>query len=91
MRRRDAPSIWAAAWADALRAMSLGWELAVPICGGVLLGHVMDRFLHTGSVATVGMLVFGVMVGFYNVGRRIHEEIERDRQEYLNRKRGEDG
>jgi F0F1-type ATP synthase assembly protein I len=71
--------VWAAAWADALRGMSLGWDLAVPICGGGVVGHLLDRYLHTGYVTTVGLLFLGVAVGFYNVGRRIQQEIARDR------------
>ena len=75
--RRD--QVWAAAWTDALRGMSLGWDLAVPICGGGVVGHLLDRYLHTGYATTVGLLFLGVAVGFYNVGRRIQQEIARDR------------
>ena len=59
--------------------MSLGWDLAVPIFGGVLLGYALDRHFGTGYVFTMGLLVLGVMVGAYNFGRRIRDEIERDR------------
>ena len=88
MQKRDKPNaspqghreyVWAAAWADALRAMSLGWDLAVPICGGGVAGYLLDRHLGTGYVTTVGLLFFGVVVGFYNVGLRIQEELARDR------------
>jgi len=72
-------NIWSAAWADALRAISLGWDLAIPICGGAVLGYFLDRHFQTGYVVTMGLLVLGVMVGFYNVGRKLHYEIERDR------------
>ena len=34
-------------WRDALRAMSLGWDLAVPIFGGVLIGYFLDRHFET--------------------------------------------
>lgn len=65
---------------DALGALSLGWDLGVPICGGTVLGHFLDRHFQMGHVFTLGLMVLGVMVGFYNVGRRIRYEIERDRQ-----------
>jgi len=56
-------------WRDALRAASLGWDLALPMFGGVLLGHVLDRWLGTGYVWTLGLLVLGIGTGFYNVLR----------------------
>ena len=72
-------NVWQAAWADALRAMSLGWDLAIPICGGALLGHYLDRRLGTGYVTTMGLLVLGIMVGVYNAGRKIQRELQLDR------------
>jgi len=79
MSKKDERNTWSAAWADALRATSLGWDLAIPICGGAVLGHFLDRHFGTGHVVTMGLLVLGVMIGFYNVGRKIQQEIERDR------------
>jgi len=70
--------VWSAAWADALRGTSLGWDLAVPICGSAVLGYVLDRYLRTGYVVTVGLLFLGVMVGFYSVLRKLQAEIARD-------------
>lgn len=72
-------AVWHAAWRDALRTTSLGWDLAVPIFGGAVLGYFLDRRFHTGPVVTIGLLFLGVMVGFYNVGRQIQHEIARDR------------
>ncbi|MBE9508693.1 MAG: AtpZ/AtpI family protein [Chloroflexi bacterium] len=67
-------------WICALAATSLGWDLALPIFGGVLLGHLLDRWLDTGYVYTLGLLVLGIVIGFYNVARAIGREIERDQQ-----------
>ncbi len=67
-------------WTYALAATSLGWDLALPIFGGVLLGHLLDRWLDTGYVYTLGLLVLGIVIGFYNVARAIGREIERDQQ-----------
>lgn len=58
-------------WREALRATSLGWDLALPIFGGVLMGYVLDRSLHTGYVLTLGFLLFGIATGFYNMIRSI--------------------
>jgi len=73
-------AVWSAAWADALRATSLGWDLAVPICGAGVVGYLLDRYLRTGYVVTVGLLFLGVMIGFYNVVRKLQAEIARDRR-----------
>ena len=56
-------------WREALRATSLGWELALPIFGGVLVGYYLDRWLGTRYIFTVGLLFAGVAAGFYNVLR----------------------
>jgi ATP synthase protein I len=60
---------WAALWREALTATTLGWELALPIFGGVLLGYYLDRWLGTGHIFTLGLMVFGVGAGFYNISR----------------------
>ncbi len=68
-------------WREALRATSLGWDLALPIFGGVLVGHLLDRTLNTTYVFTLGFLLFGVATGFYNVIRSIQRMDERSRQQ----------
>jgi len=78
---RDAGS---AAWREALAATSLGWDLAVPIFGGVLLGHFLDRWLDTAYVFTLGLLVLGIVTGFYNVARSIQRLERRERQRKRN-------
>jgi predicted F0F1-ATPase subunit len=54
---------------EAARATTLGWELAAPIFGGVLLGHFLDTHLDTGYTFTLGLLFAGVAAGFYNIWR----------------------
>ena len=71
---------WKAAWRDALVAPSLGWDLALPIFGGVLLGHMLDRRLDTGYALTLGLLLLGVFTGFYNVARSIQRIEARERR-----------
>jgi len=58
-------------WREALRATSLGWDLALPIFGGVLVGYFLDRSLGTTYLFTLGLLLFGIGTGFYNVLRSI--------------------
>jgi F0F1-type ATP synthase assembly protein I len=67
-------------WSEALSATSLGWDLAVPIFGGVLLGHALDRGLETGYVFTLGLLLLGVVTGFYNVFRAVQRLEGRERR-----------
>lgn len=55
--------------------MSLGWELALPIFGGALLGYFMERTISTRYYLNVGFLLLGVGVGYYNIYK--HIEIEK--------------
>jgi ATP synthase protein I len=66
-------------WREAMMAMALGWELAVPIFLGVFGGHLMDRWLGTGYIFTMGFLILGIAAGYYNVARTIRR-IERRRR-----------
>ena len=52
---------------ETARASTLGWELALPIFIGVLLGYFLDRQLGTKYIFTIGLLVAGIGAGFYNI------------------------
>jgi len=52
---------------ETARASTLGWELALPIFIGVLLGYFLDRQLGTKYTFTIGLLVAGIGAGFYNI------------------------
>jgi predicted F0F1-ATPase subunit len=80
MTKRPDGDEWRAAWRDALAATSLGWDLALPIFGGVLLGHLLDRRLGTRYAFTLGLLVLGIGTGFYNVARSIQRVEARERR-----------
>ena len=71
---------WRDAGRDALALTSLGWDLALPIFGGVLLGHLLDQRLGMGYVFTLGLLVLGIITGFYNVVRSIQRLEARERR-----------
>jgi F0F1-type ATP synthase assembly protein I len=79
MQKKDDQSGWAPLWREALRAASLGWDLAVPIFGGVLLGHILDRRLETDYIFTLGLLLLGVATGFYSVFRTVQRLEARER------------
>jgi ATP synthase protein I len=73
------PGSWSFFWREAMLAMTLGWELAVPIFVGVLGGHLMDRWLGTGYIFTMGLLMLGIAAGYYSIVRTIRR-IERRRR-----------
>ena len=69
------------AWlGEALRASTLGWELALPIFGGVLSGYFLDQRLGTRHIFTVGLLFLGVVVGFFSLWRYEQRLRARDRK-----------
>lgn len=76
---------WGALWREALVAISLGWDLAVPIFGGVLVGYFLDRWLGTGHIFTLGLLCLGIALGYYNIARFIQRMHRQDQLE-ANRK-----
>ena len=73
-------TLWGSVWREAMAATSLGWDLALPIFGGALLGHLADRRLDTGYALTLGLLVLGIFTGFYNVARSIQRVEARARR-----------
>jgi F0F1-type ATP synthase assembly protein I len=85
MAKKNDQDFWETLWGEAVAAMSLGWDLAVPIFGGVLLGHFLDRWLGTRYIFTLGLLMAGIGTGYYNVARFIrrleaHERPRADRE-----------
>ncbi len=58
-------------WREALRLTTLGWELALPIFGGVLAGYSLDRWLGTRPTFTLGLLTLGLGASVYNLWRVI--------------------
>jgi F0F1-type ATP synthase assembly protein I len=79
--KKDEESFWGHLWREALTAISLGWNLAIPIFGGVLLGYLLDRRLGTGHIFTMGLLALGVGIGYYNLARFIRRVHRRDQQQ----------
>jgi ATP synthase protein I len=78
--KKDGESLWGALWREGFAAITLGWELAIPIFGGVLAGYYLDRWLGTGHVFTLGLLTMGIAAGFYNLWRFGQRMAERQRQ-----------
>jgi F0F1-type ATP synthase assembly protein I len=81
MSDRDPQKGWKRIWRVALSATTIGWQVAVSIFGGVLLGYYLDRRLETGYVFTLGLLLLGLAGAVYSVVRliqRINRASEED-------------
>lgn len=65
---------------EGIGALTIGWDLALPIVGGVLVGHFLDQWLGTGYIFTLGLLVLGVMIGYYNLSRLIRRLNRQDQE-----------
>ncbi len=65
---------------EGLGVLSIGWDLAIPIVGGVLVGHFLDQWLGSGYTFTLGLLVLGVMIAYFNLSRLIHRLNQQDQQ-----------
>ncbi|MBE0698377.1 MAG: AtpZ/AtpI family protein [Anaerolineaceae bacterium] len=71
MQKKDKHGFWSSLWREAILATSLGWDLAVPIFGGTLIGYYLDRWLGTGHTFTLGLLFLGIIISYYNLWRFI--------------------
>jgi predicted F0F1-ATPase subunit len=56
---------------------TLGWDLALPIFGGVLLGYYLDKLLNSSFILTFVLLIAGIFVGYYNLVKLIELELLR--------------
>lgn len=74
----DDQRLWRIFWREALRATTLGWDMAIPIFGGVLVGYLLDRVLGTDYIFTLGLLMMGIFVSYYNIARFIQKLKEVD-------------
>ena len=62
----------------ALQISMVGWDLAVPMVGAAVLGRMLNERYRTGPVATVALLILGVIVGACNVWRQLPLNLGRD-------------
>ena len=53
---------------------SLGWSLVVPIVGGALVGHYLDRITGHEFTWTIGLLFGGVATSLYNLYHILYKE-----------------
>ena len=67
-----------------LSLTTLGWELAVPIFGGLFLGYKLDQYLSTKYILTLSMLVLGIIIGYYSFYKYIELELLRKKSLEIN-------
>lgn len=60
-------------WVQVARVGTLGWVLALPIVGGAVLGHFIDRRLGTGLTFTLALLLFGLATAGFALWRQTTE------------------
>ncbi|MEX1022684.1 MAG: AtpZ/AtpI family protein [Dehalococcoidia bacterium] len=60
----------------ALALVGLGFSLAFWIAGGAILGHWLDGRFDTEPALTLGLLVLGMLIGFYDAYRRLRELVK---------------
>jgi predicted F0F1-ATPase subunit len=77
MKKKDDENFWASMFREALLATTLGWDLAIPIFGGVLIGYFLDQWLATGHIFTLGLLTAGIFAGYYNLWRTIRRLVRK--------------
>jgi len=61
---------------------TLAWNLVIPIVGGVLLGHYIDKRFDSGVTWTMSLLVLGILIAFSNLYNlyieHSHRSVEKD-------------
>ena len=57
--------------ASPMAMMGLGFDMAVPVALLGLAGHWLDRWLGTNPWLTAVGLLLGMMIGFYNLWKRV--------------------
>jgi predicted F0F1-ATPase subunit len=62
-------------WKHVANMTSVGWSTVLPIAGGVLLGHYLDRRTGSEYMWTVGLLAGGIMIAFYNLYHILTKEL----------------
>ena len=52
----------------------LGWTIVTPILLGLLAGHALDRWLHTGVAFAAALLTAGAALGLWFAWRWMHRQ-----------------
>jgi len=63
-------------WQLVAQATTLGWNMVIPIVGGVLLGRYLDDMFDKEFTWTLSLLLMGVAVAFNNLYAMYSENSE---------------
>ena len=77
-------------WLKDLNLTGIGWELALPIFGGVILGYTLDRFFNLKYILTLSFLFLGILMGYYSLYRYIELEMLRTKVSKLSKQKKDD-
>lgn len=64
-----------------LKASSIGWEIAIPIFSGPLIGFFLDRQFGTDVRWTMILMGLGLVVATYNVIKYVNQEMHKMNRE----------
>lgn len=64
-------------WQQVARVGTLGWMIVLPIVGGALVGHLLDRRFGTGVRWALALMSVGVVAGGFALWRAIQEGAEK--------------
>lgn len=66
-------------WAGIALVLNIGFSLAMPIVGGILLGVYLDRRCGTGFLFLIVMCIVGATGGFWSTYRVLERWTSRDK------------
>lgn len=66
---------------------SMGWELAMPIFIGALIGHQIDQHTSSSYTFTMICLVLGIIAGYYSLYKHIALELLRNKAARVEKQR----
>jgi predicted F0F1-ATPase subunit len=58
-------------WKSSLAYLHLGWEMALPVFIGVLLGNYLDKLTNSKYHLSISLLFAGVFISYLNLARII--------------------
>ncbi len=74
-------------WLKAFTLTSMGWELALPIFLGVLLGYQIDKYFTDNYTITIIFLVLGIITSYTNLFRMIELDMLRTKYSKIRSKK----
>jgi len=74
-------------WVKDIKLSSMGWEMALPIFSGTVIGFQIDRHSDTNNFFTLSLLFLGIITGYINLYRHIELELLRTKSAKLKKQK----